>query len=117
MFDFANSSYTTIIVTVAFSIYFTKLVAPGPKADWWWSVGVGLSNIIVVLTAPMIGAIADDSGRKKFFMGVACALCVAGTAALYAVLPGQIVLALSLFVVSNAAFSFCENLAGAMMVV
>ena len=115
MFDFANSSYTTIIVTVAFSIYFTKLVAPGPKADWWWSVGVGISNTIVVLTAPVIGAIADDSGRKKFFLGLAYAACVAGTAALSTVLPGALVLALALFVVSNVAFAFCENLAGAFL--
>jgi UMF1 family MFS transporter len=115
MFDFANSSYTTIIVTVAFSIYFTKLVAPGAQADWLWSVGVSISNILVVLTAPVIGAVADDSGRKKLFLALSYLACVSGTAVLYFVLPGQVGLGLALFIFSNVAYSFGENLAGAFL--
>ena len=115
MFDFANSSYTTIIVTVAFAVYFTKLVAPGENADWLWSIGVALSNLLVLLSAPVIGAVADDSGRKKWFLGTSYLLCVLGTAALYFVLPGQIVLGLALFVFSNFAYAAGENMAGAFL--
>lgn len=112
MFDFANSAYTTIIVTVAFSIYFTKLVAPGANADWWWSVAVATSNLIVLILAPIIGAIADGSGRKKSFLVVMWLLCVAGTAALSFVTPGALVLGIILFVVSNCAYAFGETLVG-----
>ena len=115
MFDFANSSYTTIIVTVAFSIYFTKLVAPGEKADSLWGLAITISNLIVVACAPVLGAIADDSGRKKLFLGATYLACIFGTAGLYWVLPGQIALALVLFIVSNAAYAFGENLAGAFL--
>ena len=115
MFDFANSSYTTVIVTVAFSVYFTKLVAPGAGADWTWSIGVGISNLIVLVTAPIIGAIADGSGRKKLFLAATYLVCVVGTAALYLVMPGQVILGLALFVISNVAFSYGENFAGAFL--
>ncbi|MEM7481675.1 MAG: MFS transporter [Acidobacteriota bacterium] len=115
MFDFANSSYTTLIVTVAFSVYFTKLVAPGASADFLWSVGIVVSNLFVMLTSPIVGAVADDSGRKKVFLAGTWLLCVAGTALLWFVLPGQVYLALTLFVVSNIAFAMGENLAGAFL--
>ena len=112
MFDFANSAYTTVIVTVAFSIYFTKLVAPGANADWWWGVAVATSNLIVLVLAPIIGAIADGSGRKKPFLVVMWLLCVVGTAALSFVTPGALVLGIILFVVSNCAYAFGETLVG-----
>jgi len=112
MFDFANSAYTTIIVTVAFSIYFTKLVAPGANADWWWSVAVAVSNLIVLVLAPILGAIADGSGRKKPFLVSMWLLCVLGTAGLYFVTPGALVLGIVLFVVSNCAYAFGETLVG-----
>ncbi|MEO8276094.1 MAG: MFS transporter [Thermoanaerobaculia bacterium] len=115
MFDFANSSYTTIIVTVAFSVFFTRLVATGPQADALWGKGIFFSNLIVVLLSPIVGAMADESGRKKFFLFGTYVLCVGGTAALWFVQPGAIQLALVLFVISNVAFSFGENLTAAFL--
>jgi UMF1 family MFS transporter len=115
MFDFANSAYTTIIVTVAFSIYFTKLVAPGQRADFLWGMAVLISNLVVVLGAPILGAVADDSGRKKVLLAITWLGCVAGTAGLWLVLPGAVWLGLALFVVSNVAYSYGESLAGAFL--
>lgn len=115
MFDFANSSYTTVIVTFAFSIYFTRLIAAGPQADLWWGRGLAFSNAVVLLLAPFLGAIADESGRKKQFLFATYVLCVAATAMLWWVEPGEIGLALLLFVVSNVAFSFGENFAAAFL--
>lgn len=115
MFDFANSSYTTLIVTVAYSVYFTKLVAPGDKADFLWGLGILISNLIVMLVAPILGAMADDMGRKKLFLVGTYLLCVGGTLALYFVLPGMVSLGLALFVLSNLGFSFGENLVAAFL--
>ncbi|HNU83701.1 MAG TPA: MFS transporter, partial [Thermoanaerobaculia bacterium] len=115
LFDFANSSYTTVIVSVAFSVYFTKLVAAGPGADRLWGLGITASNLIVVLLSPVLGAAADETGRKKLFLFATYALCVAGTAGLWFVLPGAIALGLLFFVVSNVAFSLGENLVGAFL--
>jgi UMF1 family MFS transporter len=115
MFDFANSSYTTIIVTVAFSVYFTRLVAPPGRGDLLWGTGLMVSNLIVLLLSPVVGAIADDSGRKKWFLAATYLICVAGTALLWFVVPGRAGLGVALLVVSFMGFSFGENLAGAFL--
>jgi len=115
MFDFANSSYTTVIVTVAFSVFFTKVVAAGPAADLWWGRGVWAANLIVLLLSPVIGAMSDESGRKKHFLFASYLICVGGTAALALVGPGDILPALVFFVVSNIAFSFGENFAASFL--
>lgn len=115
MFDFANSSYTTVVVTFAFSLFFTRLVAAGPQADLWWGRGIMVSNLIVLLLSPLLGALADESGRKKHFLFATYLACVGGTAALSFVQPGDILPALALFVLSNIAFSFGENFAAAFL--
>ncbi|MFL6202287.1 MAG: MFS transporter [Thermoanaerobaculia bacterium] len=115
MFDFANSSYTTVIVTVAFSVYFTRLVAPPGQGDFLWGVGIAISNLIVLLLSPIVGAIADDSGRKKVFLFWTYLTCVIGTALLWFVTPGHVWLGLVLLILSFLGFSFGENLAGAFL--
>ena len=115
MFDFANSSYTTVVVTFAFSLYFTRLVAAGPSADFWWGRAILCSNLIVLLFSPLLGALADESGRKKHFLAATYLACVAGTAALWLVQPGDVYLGILLFVLSNVAFSFGENFAAAFL--
>ena len=115
MFDFANSSYTTVIVTAAFGVYFTRLVAPPDKGDSLWGAAIAVGNLIVLLFSPIVGAVADDSGRKKVFLFFTYAMCVAGTAMLYFATPGRVELALAMFVLSFVGFSFGENLAGAFL--
>lgn len=115
MFDFANSSYTTIIITVFFSVYFTKIVAGGANADWLWGLGIAVTNGLVMVSSPLVGAVADGSGRKKAFLFGSYALCVVSTAALFFATPGYVVLALALMIVSNVAFSFGENFAAAFL--
>jgi MFS transporter, UMF1 family len=115
MFDFANSSYTTIVVTVGFSVYFVSLVAPPGRGELLWGLGILISNGLVVLLSPLVGAVADDSGRKKLFLFASYAACVVGTAALWWVVPGRVGLGIALFVVSNVAFAFGENFAAAFL--
>ncbi len=115
MFDFANSSYTTVIVTVAFGVYFTRLVAPPGRGDALWGWAIAAGNLVVLLFSPILGAVADDSGRKKLFVFFTYATCVTGTALLYFATPGRVGLALAMFILSFIGFSFGENLAGAFL--
>ncbi len=115
MFDFANSSYTTIIVTVAYGVIFSKLIAPAGRGDALWGTAIALGNLFVLLLSPIIGAVADDSGRKKPFLFVTYATCVVGTALLWFVTPGHAMLGLVLFVLSFVGFSFGENLTAAFL--
>ena len=69
MFDFANSSYTTLISTVAFSRYFVlAVVGMGhPNRDLYWSLAAAAAHLVLILTAPFLGALADYSGRMMLF--------------------------------------------------
>jgi UMF1 family MFS transporter len=110
-FDFANSSFTTIIVTIVFSVYFVRIIAGGShKADFYWSLANFLSQALVLLSAPLVGAIADFSAFKKRFLFLTYVTCVLFTALLALIEPGQIFLAICIFAVANFAFSSGENL-------
>ena len=104
MFDFANSAYTTVIVTLVFSVYFTKAVVPEAYSEYRdliWGMALTLSTVFIMVGAPILGAIADHGGRKKRFLFASYVICVLGTAALYFVTPGRMVLGIFLFVLSN----------------
>lgn len=115
MFDFANSSYTTVIVTFVFSTVFASLIDRPGQGELHWGLAVLISNTIVLVLSPFVGAIADESGRKKAFLFASYLICVLGTASLWFATPGQVALAIGLFVVSNIAFSLGENFAGAFL--
>lgn len=110
-FDFANSSFTTIIVTIVFSVYFVKIAAGGAGAgDRLWGMANAISQTLVLLTAPLIGAIADYSAKKKRFLFMSYLTCVVFTAMLALVGPGEVALAMGLFIIANFAYSTGENL-------
>lgn len=105
-FDFANSSYTTLIVTVAYSVYFREAVVGSENrlGDWYWGLSGILVNLFVILTSPVLGALADFSGRKKRFLLFTVIQTVIATAALALVGPGDIVLGMALFVAASIGF-------------
>ena len=116
MYDFANSGYTTVVITAVFAAYFVGGVAGG--ADWAplaWTVALSISYAIVMLTMPSLGAWADLRGAKKRLLMLFTAACVLATAALAWVQPGGVALAMLLIVVSNTFYSYGESLTGAFL--
>ena len=113
MFDFANSSYTTVIITVVFCIIFPKIiVGDGPEyrlGNLLWSISLSISYLIVLLSAPLFGAIMDYAGSKKKFLFGSCILTVIASAALYFVGPGDIILGMLFIILSNIGFSYSES--------
>lgn len=111
MFDFANSAYTTNIVTVIFAVYFVQgLVPEDQESKKLWGLCLLISNLLIILTAPVIGAIGDFSSSRKKILIFTCLCCVIGTAGLYFAAPGAVVLAIFLFVVSNYFFQVSESI-------
>ncbi|MBK8665263.1 MAG: MFS transporter [Burkholderiales bacterium] len=116
MYDFANSGYTTVVITAVFAAYFVGGVAQG--ADWAplaWTVALSISYAIVMLTMPSLGAWADLRGAKKRLLMLFTAGCVLSTAALAWVQPGGVALAMLLIVVSNTFYSYGESLTAAFL--
>ena len=68
LYDFANQPFTTIIVTFIYSSFFVKEIANNEQAGTaMWANTIALTAIIVSLLSPILGAIADRGGYRKFF--------------------------------------------------
>ncbi|MDP8268000.1 MAG: MFS transporter [Candidatus Tenebribacter davisii] len=106
MYDFANSSFTTIIVTVIYSVYFRNVVVnQGELGTALWGRAISISMLMVAVTAPIFGAVADFSRAKKKFLFYNCYLTVIFTALLFFVHAGDIVKGMIFFIIANFAFN------------
>lgn len=102
-YDFANSAFTTVIVTVVFSVYFVQTIASGrPEGgEWLWSQAIAISMTLAAIFAPILGAMADYSRSKKRFLLFFTILTIISTALLYFVGQGDLILAMILFIIAN----------------
>lgn len=105
-YDFANSAFTTLVVTFIYSTYFssTSFAGDATTGTVLWSRAITISALVVALLSPYLGAIADRGGYRKRFLGICTTICIAGTVALFFPQPGQLTLALIVFVIANIAF-------------
>jgi len=111
MYDLANQSFTLLIITLLFPIYFKEVaVTSGPAAgDRLWAIAVSASLLVVVLVSPFVGAMTDLRGtRKKFLMGTGVG-CAALTIAFATIRPGAWPLAMLLFIPANVLYQLGEN--------
>lgn len=119
MFDFANSSYTTVIITVVYAVVFPRLlVGDAPefrRGNLLWSLSLALSYGLVVLLAPFVGALMDVRAAKKRVLFATYLLTVIGSFGLYFAAPGNVGLAMALVIASNVAFSLGESCAAAFL--
>jgi UMF1 family MFS transporter len=116
MYDFANSAYTTVVITAVFGAYFVGGVAQGkPWATFAWTAALSVSYAAILLTGPLLGAWADAHAAKKPLLLATTVGCVIFTAALYYAGPGAIALSLALLIVSNYFFGAGENLIAAFL--
>ncbi|MBD1400359.1 MFS transporter [Pelovirga terrestris] len=114
MFDFANQGYTLLIITVIYGDLFTRIIVGDAAGDYrlgnlLWSLALAASYALVVLTAPVFGAIIDFSATRKKFLFVSYLLTVITTSMLYFIAPGSIVPAMVLLIISNYAYSIGES--------
>jgi UMF1 family MFS transporter len=115
-YDWANSAFTTLVVTFIYATYFTQAMAPDPlTGTGWWSRAVATSAVLIALLSPVLGAMADRGGTRKRFLAISTLTCVLATTLLAFVAPGggrEAFLALACFVVANVAFEmsvmFCN---------
>lgn len=105
LFDFANTSYSIVVVTFLYAVYFKQTVLSNqPIGDFYWSVGTSISMFITALISPILGAIADYSAGKKRFLLAFTLACIISTSLLYFVNRGDIFLGIILFIVANVGF-------------
>jgi UMF1 family MFS transporter len=106
MYDFANSGYTTVVLTAVFNAYFVNVVAGNaPWATLAWTLSLSVSYALGMLVMPALGAYADLRACKKLLMGLVTIGCIIGTAALALAGPGDLGLAIVAIIVSNICFA------------
>lgn len=116
MFDFANSGYTTVVITAIFNAYFVSVVANNESwATFAWTASLAASYALIILTAPLVGAYADAYAVKKPLLAISTFGCVVFTALLYFVGKGDIGLAVILIIITNYFFGSGENLIAAFL--
>ena len=116
MYDFANSGYTTVVLTAVFGAYFVGGVAGNAAwATMAWTGALALSSLLVMLTMPALGAYADLRAAKKRLLLFSTAGCVVTTLALARVGPGDVAWAVVAVVLSNLFYSYGESLIAAFL--
>jgi len=105
MYDFANSAFTTLIVTFIYAAYFTRVIAPDEIGGTiLWSRAVTVSALAVAVLSPLLGTLADRGRHRKRYLLISTIIAVVSAAMLYRPLPGQVMAALIWFVIGNIAF-------------
>lgn len=109
-FDVANQSFTLIINTLLFSIFFSKVIVQDERVDdRMWALTCGASMLLTALLSPLAGAAADERAWKKRFLIGSGMMCGVFTCCLGLLQPGQVALAILLYIPANFAFSIGEN--------
>ena len=113
MYDFANQPFTTLVVTFIYGTFFTKVIAENEiVGTMLWSRGITITAIIVALLSPIMGAIADRGGYRKLYLIFWTWVSIIGALILWFPVEGQVVFALTAFIIGNVGFEmggvFCN---------
>ena len=107
LYDFANSAFTTIIITFIFATYFAKQIAPNPvmgQSYWGWTIGI--TGFLVAIIGPIVGSFGDKKNKVVFFVRFFSLLCILFTALLWFAKPSQSYLFYTLIIVGIANFFY-----------
>ena len=103
-FDFAMSSFSGIMVTFVFPIYFRNVIVTNGHGDAYWGFTLSASMLLVALFTPLLGAMADVLRNKKMFLAFFAWTTIACTVLLYFMQPGMVALAAVLFILANVGY-------------
>lgn len=87
-YDWANSAFPTVVSTFVIAAYFAQGIAPDPatgQAQWGWMQT--LAGLSIALLSPVLGAVADAGGRRRFMLALCTAVMVLATAGLWFARP------------------------------
>lgn len=111
MYDWANSAFATVIISAILPVYYSKVVAaelsPG-KATIYWSYTVTIGLFITALIAPVMGAISDNTNKKKLYLQLNAGIGIIFTSFLYFSGSGKWLFVSVIFIIANAGFALSE---------
>ena len=98
-FDWASQPYNTLILTFVFGPYIAELLGSGSDAQAAWGFGVAAAGVIIAISAPVLGAIADTGGSRMKWIWVFSVMYVIGASGVWIADPNDfnLILVLCLF--------------------
>ena len=103
-YDIGNSAYAAVVILAIYAAYFKGHVVGGAEGSRLWGISVGIAMLIVAITAPFLGVIADFAGSKKRFLLFYTALACSATAMLYFVQKGDIFIGMLFFILAEIGY-------------
>ena len=104
LYDFGNSAYAAVVLLSIYSVYFKEEVVGGAEGSRLWGLAVGIAMLVVAITAPILGAIADFSGAKKRFLFLYTALACLFTGLLFFVESGNVLIGMLFFILAEIGY-------------
>lgn len=96
-FDWASQPYNTLLLTFIFGPYVNSVLGDGSQAQAAWGFGIGAAGLVIALLAPILGAIADNSGNRLRWIWLFSALYFVGAFSLWWSAPDSFNLTFVLF--------------------
>lgn len=120
LYDWANSAFSTVIITFVFSVFFTRgMLGDETQGAAMWSYAIGISGICIAILGPVLGAVADHSGDKKRWIFWLSMLCVLGSGLLWFAQPvaseANILFTLTCVIIANIGYELSQVFYNAML--
>ncbi len=105
-YDFANSVYPAVITATIFGVYFAGTIVGNEAGlgDLWWGRVISVSMMVVAVTSPLLGSVADNAGVRKKFLVAYTYLTIACVALFTTIEPGMILWGFLLATLANIGF-------------
>jgi UMF1 family MFS transporter len=103
LFDFANSSYSAVIAAVIFQVYYINVIVGNSAGlgDLWWGRAISVSMLLISLSSPFLGGIADYAGARKRLLAIYTVMSIAAIASFCFLIPGAIIAGFILIIIAN----------------
>ncbi len=104
LYDFGNSAYAAVVLLAIYSAYFQGAVVGGSEGTRLWGIATGIAMLFVAVIAPVLGAIADHSGKKKTILFFMSTVCVIFTGLLFTVREGNVFTGMLFFILAEIGY-------------
>jgi UMF1 family MFS transporter len=104
LYDFGNSAYAAVVLLAIYSAYFQGAVVGGSEGTRLWGIATGIAMLVVAVIAPVLGTIADHSGKKKAVLFFMTSVCIIFTALLFTVREGSVFTGMLFFILAEIGY-------------